>query len=367
MRVFSSTALVITLLSLVTLASAQPPAPIKPAPAPAKMPTKPPVKKVAPPKPLPAGVLMRVNGVEVKAVDLQDLFMEWRGGRQLTQALLQKTLIEQEAARLKVTVSDVEVAKKVKEEKDRIVAQAMMQGGEPQTFQEFADKNGLAEGELVFMIRMNLLARKAFSKAAESRVPTMDNMVNWAHIIVQVNQLKADGTTMTPEEVVKANDEAKAKLEGILADIKAKKITFEAAAKQFSQDGAGQRGGELGMLDPRSLDADFTKAGNLIAKAGDITGPIKSQFGWHLIKLIKRGKDASAIEKAQYKRNLLDQIANNQQELQGWVTSLLSKAKIERNGEAVTSLGSAPVATPKPKTTTTKPKAAVKSSRRSGR
>jgi peptidyl-prolyl cis-trans isomerase SurA len=190
-------------------------------------------------------------------------------------------------------------------------------------------------------------------------------MVNWAHIIVQVNQLKADGTTMTPEEVVKANDEAKAKLEGILADIKAKKITFEAAAKQFSQDGAGQRGGELGMLDPRSLDADFTKAGNTIAKAGDITGPIKSQFGWHLIKLIKRGKDASAIEKAQYKRNLLDQIANNQQELQGWVTSLLTKAKIERNGDAVTSLGSAPA--PTTKNVTPKPKAAVKPSHRSGR
>ena len=228
-----------------------------------------------------------------------------------------------------------------------------MQGAEPMTFNEFAEKNGLSDGELTFLVRMNLLTRKAYAKSIEGRVPSMEKMYDWAHIFLQVSQLKADGTAMTGEEVVKANEEAKAKLEGILADIKAGKITFENAAKQFSQDGAAQRGGELGIMDPANLDKDFTKAGMMIPKAGDITGPIKSQFGWHLIKLVKRGKDASAIEKAQYKRNLVDQMSNNPQELQTWVSALLTKAKIERNSQAIMEVDSSN--TP-PTTKTTKSK-----------
>ena len=83
----------------------------------------------------------------------------------------------------------------------------------------------------------------------------------------------------------KLNDEqAKAKLNELAGRI-AKGETFAALAKEFSKDpGSASNGGDLGFAGKGVYDPAFEEA--LFAlKVGEVSAPVKSQFGWHLIRL----------------------------------------------------------------------------------
>ena len=79
--------------------------------------------------------------------------------------------------------------------------------------------------------------------------------------------------------------EAKAKAEAIKAEIIAGKTKFEDAAKKESDDvESGKAGGELGSFGRGQMVPEFEKAA-FEAKPGDVIGPVKTQFGYHLIKV----------------------------------------------------------------------------------
>jgi peptidyl-prolyl cis-trans isomerase D len=89
-----------------------------------------------------------------------------------------------------------------------------------------------------------------------------------------------------------------AQAQQVLAQAKSGK-DFSALAKQYSQDpGSAQNGGDLGWADRKTFVKPFTDA--LFAMSvGEITGPVKSQFGYHIIRLdeIQAGK-AKTFEEA---------------------------------------------------------------------
>lgn len=66
--------------------------------------------------------------------------------------------------------------------------------------------------------------------------------------------------------------------------------SFETIAKQFSEDKAtGVKGGEIKTFGPGNLRAPlFEKAAYLLENEGDISKPIQSSFGWHIIQLNKK-------------------------------------------------------------------------------
>ncbi|MDK9698027.1 MAG: peptidylprolyl isomerase [Siculibacillus sp.] len=90
-----------------------------------------------------------------------------------------------------------------------------------------------------------------------------------------------------PEEIqarhilVKTEDEAKK----IIADL-AKGGDFAAIAKEKSEDpGSATQGGDLGFFAPGDMVPEFETAAKTLA-VGEVTkAPVKSQFGWHVIKL----------------------------------------------------------------------------------
>ncbi|MGA1931227.1 peptidylprolyl isomerase [Arcobacter sp. YIC-464] len=66
-------------------------------------------------------------------------------------------------------------------------------------------------------------------------------------------------------------------------------ITFEKAAKKFSKCPSGKRGGNLGTFSKGEMVRDFD---NVIfakdAQINRIQGPIKTQFGFHLIEILAK-------------------------------------------------------------------------------
>ena len=62
---------------------------------------------------------------------------------------------------------------------------------------------------------------------------------------------------------------------------------FAALAKLYSQDGSAQKGGDLGWLYPGDTVPAFDQAMNAL-KIGEISNPVQSQFGFHIIQVLER-------------------------------------------------------------------------------
>lgn len=115
--------------------------------------------------------------------------------------------------------------------------------------------------------------------------------------VIKVNDLRGQSQTISVTEVharhillkpspIMSDDQARAKLEQVAADIKSGKTTFEKAAKELSQDpGSANQGGDLGWATPDIYDPAFRDAVMKLSK-GQVSAPVHSSFGWHLIQLL---------------------------------------------------------------------------------
>lgn len=80
------------------------------------------------------------------------------------------------------------------------------------------------------------------------------------------------------------DDEKKAK--DLIAQLnKDKKLKFEDLAKKHSKDSSKDEGGSLGWMTPASLVPEFAQAMVALKKGAYSSTPVKSKFGWHIIKL----------------------------------------------------------------------------------
>ncbi|ECU2584325.1 peptidylprolyl isomerase SurA [Salmonella enterica subsp. enterica serovar Infantis] len=119
--------------------------------------------------------------------------------------------------------------------------------------------------------------------------------------ILKVNDLRGQSQSISVTEVharhillkpspIMNDRQARLKLEEIAADIKSGKTTFAAAAKEYSQDpGSANQGGDLGWATPDIFDPAFRDALTKLHK-GQISAPVHSSFGWHLIELLDTRK-----------------------------------------------------------------------------
>jgi peptidyl-prolyl cis-trans isomerase C len=121
--------------------------------------------------------------------------------------------------------------------------------------------------------------------------------------------------------LVESEDQAKA----ILAELK-KGADFAELAKQKSKDPAAADGGDLGYFTKDQMVPEFAEAAFKLDK-GKISDPVKTAFGWHIIKVEdKRKKQLPSFDQVK------DQLASVvvQQNQADLVNKLRSQAKIER-------------------------------------
>ncbi len=190
-------------------------------------------------------------------------------------------------------------------------------------FVQEAERRGMAKSpayrDQMELARQSILIRELF-EAQRAANPVSD-----AAAQAEYDKFKAaaSGQEYRARHIL-VEDEAQAKK--LIAQIEAGG-SFEELAKQNSKDpGSGANGGDLDFAKPDSYVPEFSQA-MVALKKGEMTKtPVKSQFGWHIIKL-EDTREASfpAFDdvKAQIKQRL------EQQQMQQYQESLRAKARTD--------------------------------------
>lgn len=116
--------------------------------------------------------------------------------------------------------------------------------------------------------------------------------VNAAHILFDLKQRSS-------EEGLKLAQEARAKI--------AAGEDFGKVAEKYSEDkGSANRMGELGWFSYEAMVPEFSKAAFALKKTGDVSEPVLTQFGWHLI-LFKEKKEAGLRPFEEVKKEIMNE------------------------------------------------------------
>ncbi|MES2182713.1 MAG: peptidylprolyl isomerase [Pseudomonadota bacterium] len=103
---------------------------------------------------------------------------------------------------------------------------------------------------------------------------------------------------------------------------------FETLARQFSEDSTASNGGDLGWVNPGDTVPAFEKAMNEL-KDGQISEPILSQFGWHIIQVLERRKQDMSKEAARLKARQEIRTRKADEAYQDWIRELRDRAYVE--------------------------------------
>jgi peptidyl-prolyl cis-trans isomerase C len=132
-----------------------------------------------------------------------------------------------------------------------------------------------------------------------------------------------------PQEEVRARHilvESEAKARDVLADLR-KGADFATVAKAKSSDGSARDGGDLGFFTRGDMVPEFAEAAFAL-KTGEVTKePVKSQFGYHVIKVeARRNQPLPTFESA--REQLRGEMT--QELMSDVIEGLRSKAKVQR-------------------------------------
>lgn len=147
--------------------------------------------------------------------------------------------------------------------------------------------------EFVVFSGENLLAQVQ-PAPAEVRKAYEDNLRRY-----EVKETRQASHILIAADGAEAKKKAKAKADEIHAQVKKNPKDFAALAKQHSQDpGSAANGGDLGFFERGAMVKAFDDA-VFSMKPGEISPPVESEFGWHIIRLagVRAGK-AKTFEEA---------------------------------------------------------------------
>lgn len=233
-------------------------------------------------------VLATVNGTPIKSSDL-DIYMASKGPKAaagtnpdaLLEEVVNRELLKQEAVKKGI-------------DKDENFVKAM----------ELQRTNLLVNGLLSDTIAAVDLSDDALKKEYDEQIKNAD-----------LNEYKASHI------LLKTEDEAKAVIKQLKDG-----ADFAALAKEKSTGPSGPNGGDLGWFQAGSMVPEFAKAVEKM-KVGSVSkSPVKTDFGWHVIKLEdKRKIDPPSFEES--KNGLKNILANKA--VQSYIIKLRDQAKIE--------------------------------------
>jgi peptidyl-prolyl cis-trans isomerase C len=205
------------------------------------------------------------------------------------------------------------------------------------------------ENVLAFLIDMKIVSKAAEAKKIEDREEFKARLAFTRSRLLMDNLLAAEGKAATTNEAMKkVYDEAVKQIEGeqevhakhilvesedeakaIEAELK-KGADFAELAKTKSKDPGASDGGDLGFFTKDQMVPEFATVAFTL-EPGKISDPVKTQFGWHVIKVEeKRNRKAPDFE--QVKAQIETYVARKAQA--EYVAKLREAAKVERVDQA---------------------------------
>jgi parvulin-like peptidyl-prolyl isomerase len=130
-------------------------------------------------------------------------------------------------------------------------------------------------------------------------------------------------------------------LEEIRNDIVSGRLTFEEAARTYSEDTSADVGGDLGFFDRNRMTEPFTEAAFDLA-VGDVSEPVKTQFGYHIIECTDERLNEAGEREEMRARHLLLKLApstNTVDELREQVDTAQQTARTAGLAAAAEQLG----------------------------
>jgi peptidyl-prolyl cis-trans isomerase C len=222
------------------------------------------------------------------------------------------------------------------------------------------------ESLISFLIDMKIVAKAAEDKKLGDN-PTFKRRLAFARDRLLMDSILADEgkTAVTDDAMKKVYEEATKQTTGeqevharhilVQTEDEAKAIKaeldkgadFAKLAKEKSKDPGAADGGDLGFFTKEQMVPEFSAVAFAL-EPGKISDPVKSQFGWHVIK-VEEKRDRNPPEFDQVKGQIQAYVARKAQA--EYVTKLRTAAKIERLDKPADPAAAAPdaKAAPNPK------------------
>jgi peptidyl-prolyl cis-trans isomerase SurA len=127
--------------------------------------------------------------------------------------------------------------------------------------------------------------------------------------------------------------DAKRKLAELKERLDNKAAKFEDLARLFSNDGSAAKGGDLGWLYPGDTLPEFETAMNAL-KPGEVSQPVETSFGYHLIEVLERKSDDVSKER---QRNAARQAIRERklaEAVEDWQREVRDRAYVEFRDDA---------------------------------
>jgi peptidyl-prolyl cis-trans isomerase SurA len=141
-----------------------------------------------------------------------------------------------------------------------------------------------------------------------------------------VNQTHVRHILIKLSEVVSEKD-AKRKMDSIKERLD-NGAKFEELARQYSEDGSANNGGDLGWVNPGDTVPQFEKAMNALG-IGEVSAPVLSPFGWHIIQVLDRRQQDMTKEAARLKARQEIRARKSEEAYQDWIRELRDSAFVE--------------------------------------
>ena len=121
--------------------------------------------------------------------------------------------------------------------------------------------------------------------------------------------------------------DAERRLSGYRDQVRAKAADFGELAKKHSEDGSAASGGVLGWMSPGQLVPEFEFAMNRL-EIGEVSNPVKTEFGWHLIQVLERRDAQLTVEKQREFARAAIRERKFEQLYQDWLRQLRDTATV---------------------------------------
>lgn len=244
--------------------------------------------------------------------------------------LIGEKLMEAEIRELGLAVTDAELEAAVADVKrqNNITDEAQFErllsgeGFTVKTYKEFL-RNQMSRMKLVqFKVTPKVKVSEEDLKAAYTQYAKLesgDAEVHARHILVQVDE-KA-----TPAQV----EAARKKAQGLAEEARKPGVNFAELAKAKSEGPSASDGGDLGFFRRGVMVPAFERVAFSL-KEGEVSDPVRTQFGWHVLKVEeRRAVDVAPFEQVKDELETRLKMQKTEKFVEQYVQELRQKASVE--------------------------------------